>query len=171
LLAVAGYLFLRRRASLYFPLFLAFGIAVLVKVALVVHEYFPSQYFKYILILALIAVVARLLIHFIRTVAFPKTDWLLRQYREAYERFLCPVCEYPIRTGPRKFLYWTRRTVHKILPHGEGGKEEKYTCPDCGTTLFEPCPACQNIRHALLVHCEHCGAAKEVAAVTSSSGK
>ncbi|MEI8375034.1 MAG: hypothetical protein WCJ35_19590 [Planctomycetota bacterium] len=163
LLLVAGYLVMAQRSSIYFPLFLAVGGATLAKVALVVHEYFPTRYFKYVLILALLAVVARLIIYLIRIIAFPKIEWLIRQYREAYERFLCPICEYPIRTGPRKFLYWTRRTVHKILPQGDiTGAEETYTCPSCGTFVFEVCPSCQKIRHSLLAHCEHCGAKKDV---------
>jgi predicted RNA-binding Zn-ribbon protein involved in translation (DUF1610 family) len=163
LLLVAGGLLLRLRGSVYLPLFLAFGGATLLKVALVVHEYFPTRYFKYVLILVLLAVVARLLVYLIRIIVFPKLDWLLRQYREAYERFLCPVCEYPIRTGPRKFLYWTRRTVHKVLPPAEAeGKSEPYTCPSCGTPLFEECPACHNVRHSLLGHCAHCGTEKEL---------
>jgi len=161
LLLVAGYLVIRKRASVYFSLFLAFGGATLLKVALVVHEYFPSRYFKYVLMLALLAVVVRLLVHLIRVVAFPKIDWLVKQYREAYERFLCPVCEYPIRIGPRRFLYWTRRTVHKVLPQGDAPSQaEPYTCPSCGTRLFEECPTCRKIRHSLLGHCVHCGAEK-----------
>ena len=163
LLFVAGYMLIGRRGSLYFPLFLAFAGATLLKVGLVIHEYFPSRYFKYVLILALLAVVARLLIYLIRADAFPKFAWLMRQYREAYERFLCPMCEYPIRTGPRKFLYWTRRTVHKVLPQGDAGDgSEAYTCPSCGTVLFEECPACRKTRHSLLGHCQHCGATKEI---------
>jgi hypothetical protein len=163
LLLIAGYFLLKKRGSIYYPLFLAFGGAMLVKVALVIHEYFPTQYTKYVLIVLLLAVVGRILVHFIKIVAFPKMDWMLRQYREAYERFLCPVCEYPIRTGPRKFLYWTRRTVNKILPQGDFvGKDEPYTCPSCGTMLYEPCPSCQKIRHSLMEHCQHCGAKKDV---------
>jgi len=151
---------MRRRGGIYGPLFFAVAGATLVKVALVVHEYFPSRYFKYILILVLLVVVARLLVQLIRTIAFPKVEWLERQYREAYERFLCPICEYPIRTGPRKYLFWTRRTVHKILPpSGAAEAESPYTCPCCGTAVFENCSACGKVRHALLAHCEHCGAA------------
>jgi len=163
LLLAAGFLLIRKRGSIYFPLFLAFGGATLVKVALVLHEYFPSKYSKYMLIAVLLAVVVRILVYFIKVVAFPKMDWLARQYREAYERFLCPICDYPIRTGPRRFLYWTRRTVHKILPHGDStANDEPYTCPACGTVLFEVCPSCQKVRHSLLTHCEHCGASKEM---------
>jgi hypothetical protein len=164
---VAGLLLLGKRRSVYFPLFLAFGGAALLKVALVVHEYFPSRYAKYILMAVLLAVVGRFLVHLIGAVAFPKIEWLRRQYREAYERFLCGVCEYPIRTGPRKFLYWTRRTVHKVLPRGDSSSEaEPYTCPSCGTRLFEECPSCHRIRHSLLGHCEHCGTEKDVMAET-----
>lgn len=163
ILIVAAVVILKKRASIYFPLLLAFGVATLIKVALVVHEYFPTEYFKYILIVALLLVVARLLIHFIRTIAFPKAQWLVRQYREAYERFLCPVCEYPIRIGPRRFLFWTRRTVNKIVvPTERGDQEEAYTCPSCGSGLFEECPSCHKIRHALLPHCVHCGGQKKI---------
>jgi len=164
ILAIAATVILKKRSSIYFPLFLAFGAATLVKVALVVHEYFPSKYFKYILIGGLLLVVARLLVHFIRIIAFPKTQWLVKQYREAYERFLCPVCEYPIRTGPRRFLFWTRRTVSKMaVSTDRGDQEEKYTCPSCGSVLLEECSSCHKVRHALLPHCAHCGAAKDIA--------
>ncbi len=164
ILAIAAVVIIKKRSSIYFPLFLAFGVATLLKVTLVVHEYFPSRYFKYILIGSLLLAVARLLIHFIRTIAFPKTAWLVKQYREAYERFLCPVCEYPIRTGPRRFLFWTRRTVNKMVVPGvaRDGQDEVYTCPSCGSPLFEECQACHQVRHALLPNCSHCGATKDV---------
>ena len=163
ILAVAATVIIRKRSSIYFPLFLAFGAATLIRVTLVVHEYFPTKYFKYLFIGALLLVVARLLIHFIRTIAFPKTQWLVKQYREAYERFLCPVCEYPIRTGPRRFLFWTRRTVNKlVVPTDRADNEETYTCPSCGNGLFEECPACHKVRHTMLPHCTHCGAEKEI---------
>jgi hypothetical protein len=163
ILVLAAGVIIKKRSSIYFPLFLAFGAATLLKVALVVHEYFPSKHFKYILIGGLLIVVARLLIYFIRTIAFPKAQWLIKQYREAYERFLCPVCEYPIRIGPRRFLFWTRRTVNKIVVPGDHGiPEETYTCPSCGCNLFEECPSCHKVRHAMLPNCSHCGAEKEV---------
>jgi len=163
ILAAAAGVIIKKRSSVYFPLFLAFGAATLIKVTLVVHEYFPSKYFKYILIGGLLVVVVRLLIHFIRTIAFPKTTWLVKQYREAYERFLCPVCEYPIRIGPRRYLFWTRRTVNKIVVPGDHGlQEEPYTCPSCGSPLFEECPSCHKVRHAMLPNCSHCGAEKEI---------
>ncbi|MHB8971579.1 MAG: right-handed parallel beta-helix repeat-containing protein [Pirellulaceae bacterium] len=75
--------------------------------AVVIHEY--------ILILSLLLAVGGLLVYFIRSIAFPKVQWLAKQYREAYKRFLCPVCAYPIRTGPRRFLFWTRRTRNRTM--------------------------------------------------------
>lgn len=163
ILLVAAVVIIKQRSSIYFPLFLAFGAATLIKVALVVHKYFPSKYFKYILIGSLLIAVARLLIYFIRAIAFPKTQWLVKQYREAYERFLCPVCEYPIRIGPRRFLFWTRRTVNKIVVPGDcRDQEETYSCPSCGSNLFEECPTCHKVRHAMLPNCSHCGAEKAI---------
>lgn len=164
LLAAGAFLTVKQRGSIYFPLFLGYGAAVLLKVSLVIHKYFPSRYFKYILVIGLLIAVVRLLVYFIRVVAFPKAVVLTKQYREAYERFLCPVCEYPIRTGPRKFLFWTRRTVNNIVLPKETHEERPYSCPACGTVLFEECPECHGIRHALLPHCEHCSAEKEIAA-------
>ena len=159
ILAVAAVAIVRKRSSLYFPLFLAFGVATLVKVTLVMHEYFPTRYFKYILIVALLIAVAGLLIYFLRSIAFPKATWLARQYREAYERFLCPVCEYPIRTGPRRFLFWTRRSITKLpVACDPTVQEELYVCPACGSPLYTECQACHKVRHALLPHCAHCGA-------------
>jgi len=163
LLAAAGVLLVRQRGSIYFPVYLAVGAAALVKVGLVVHEYFPSRYFKYILIVGLLLVVGRILISLIRLIAHPKASWLLRQYREAYERFLCPACEYPIRTGPRRYLFWTRRTVNKVVASGGAPEpEECYTCPACGTRVFEPCSACGKVRHSLMPNCMHCGASKAI---------
>ncbi len=164
LLAVASFFILRKRKGLYFPIYLAFGIATLLKVGLVLHEYFPGRYFKYILIGALLLVVTKLLIYFIRLVAFPKMQALLRQYRDAYEKFLCPICEYPIRTGPRRFLYWTRRSLAKSIVHTHPGdqQEEIYTCPHCGQALYEECPVCHKVRAALLPFCSHCGTQKNL---------
>ena len=162
LLIAAGFLVIRRNHSVYFPVFLAFGMATLFKAYWVVNKYFPAQYVKYILILTLLAGVGKVLVHAIGIVAFPGKKWLQKQYREAYERFLCPICEYPIRTGPRRFLYWTRRTVHKTIPHsGDPEAEQTYTCPSCGTRLFEECSSCQHVRHSLLTHCSSCGEEKQ----------
>ena len=159
---VALFLFLKWRRSLYAPLINAVGAAVLVRIGLVMHEYFPTRYFKYVLILVSLAVVAWILIHLLRAVAFPKRDWLLKRYREAYERFACPVCDYPIRRGPLRFLTRRRRLETPIV--SADMPDEPYVCPSCGTRLFEECEVCHATRHALLPACEKCGAEKPVTA-------
>src|SRR5262249_31415161 len=93
LMVAAAWLFLKKRGGLYAPLIYAFGIALLIKVAEVMHQYFPSRYFKYILILACLAAVVRILVYLLKMIAYPKKDWLLKQYREAYEAFFCPICD------------------------------------------------------------------------------
>lgn len=170
LLVVAAWLFLKKRGGLYAPLIYAFGIALLAKIALVMHEYFPTVYFKYVLILACLAAVVRILIYLLKMIAFPKRDWLLKQYREAYEAFFCPICNYPIRRGPLKYMYWSRRSIRKlrIPPAAPTEAEEAYTCPMCATRLFEECPSCHGVRHSLLPACDKCGAEKG-AAVSSTS--
>lgn len=169
LLFAGVFVFLRKRGGLYTPLVYAFGLAVLTKVILVIHQHFPTRYFKYLLLVASLAVVARVLVYLLRMVAHPKTDWLLKQYREAYERFLCPVCGFPIRRGPMRYFFWTRRTVKKlpVLPEAAGAVDEPYTCPSCGTRLFEECVACHATRHALLPCCSRCGVEKPISAESS----
>lgn len=160
LLLVASYLVVKKRGTGYAPIFYAFGGAVLVKVGQVVHAYFEPRVFNYILILVLIGVVFRILQLLIKAMVAPGKASLTKQYREAYERFLCPVCEHPIRRGPLKFRFWTRRTAKKLVPvPGETrtDADEEYTCPSCGTSLFGECASCHRTRQTLLPYCEHCG--------------
>ncbi len=160
LLAFAVWLFVKKRGGLYAPMIYGFGLAVLVKVGMVMHEHFPRRYFKYILTVAALLLAARVLVYLLRLRAFPKPDWLLKQRREAYERFRCPVCGYPIRRGPLKFIRWSRRNLRRIQPASDPSDrtDEPYICPVCATSLFEECPACKGIRHSLLPACTHCGA-------------
>jgi predicted RNA-binding Zn-ribbon protein involved in translation (DUF1610 family) len=100
-------------------------------------------------------------------IAFPKRDWLLKQYREAYESFLCPICAYPIRRGPLKYMAWTRRSIRKVSLRASaadtGDDAGPYTCPMCATGLFEKCASCSAIRHSLLPACDQCGARVDAA--------
>lgn len=161
LVIVGVVLFLKGRGGTYAPLVHAYGAAVLVRVGLVMHEYFPARYFKYVLILVSITVVARILVHLLRSAAHPKREQLLKRYREAYERFACPVCDYPIRRGPLRYLSWTPRSLRKLaVPPEAAAADEPYACPSCGTRLFEECANCHATRHALLPACEKCGAEK-----------
>ena len=162
---VAIWLFIKHRAGLYAPLVYAFGIAVLAKLVFVLNDYFPLEYFKYLWMMLAIGAVCWILVSLLKRMARPAQDWLLKQYREAYESFFCPICEYPIRRGPLKYLSWTRRSIRRLqhtatLP---AGPDEAYTCPHCATALFEECPTCHGIRHSLLPACEHCGTVKSLA--------
>ena len=157
------YCLVRYRKSAFFRILLALGVAAFFQIGFLMFEYFPREYFNYILIGSLIAMVIWLLIYVVRSVSRPTLERILKQNRESYERFLCVNCEFPIRTGPRTFLYWTRRTVHKVLPKMEGAEDEKtYQCPYCGTSLYETCSACGKVRHAQLEFCRHCGDKKEI---------
>jgi hypothetical protein len=172
LLALAVWLFLKKRTGLYAPLIHGFGLALLVRVLWVMHEHFPRRYFKYILILVALALVGGILVYLLRVLAFPRLDWLLKQYREAYEHFLCPVCGYPIRRGALRYLFWTRRSLKRLaVPISAGAlPDEPYVCPVCSTRLFEPCERCKAIRHSLLPACDHCGAEKDLRSADRTEG-
>jgi len=167
LLVISALLLNRLRKSIYFPLILAFSIAVGVKVLIVMHEYFPARAFKYILIITFLLGVTRVLLNVIRSIAVPGLEILLKQYREAYEVFLCPICSFPIRRGPLKYLYWTRRSIKKLkgVPALPPEPEGAYCCPACSTRLYEECEACHQTRHSLLPTCEHCGTTRNLPAM------
>ena len=162
---VCTVLLVRKRRSIYRLIYFSASVAIYIKTALVIHDNFPSRHFKYILTISMLALVGWGFAWLIRRLVKPRIDTLLKQYRQAYERFLCPVCEYPIRTGPRKYLYWTRRTVHKtaLAPdQGNQDADEPYNCPACGTSLFEKCDSCGKLCHSLLPNCQHCGNRKTI---------
>jgi len=163
LMAVALVLFIKKRSGSYTLPVYAFGLAVLAEVILVVHEHFHTGYFIYVLLLAAIAVVVRAIVYLVKVMRSPSAAWRLARYRQAYATFTCPICGFPIRRGPMKFMVWTRRSLKEppaptTLP--EARADEPYTCPACGTRLFEECAACHAVRHALLPACERCGAAQ-----------
>lgn len=162
LLLLGGWLFARFRGDAFAPMAYAFGLAVLLKAFFVMHEYFPAEVFRYILILSALAVIGWLLTKLLLHVARPSHTARLKQYREAYETFLCPVCQYPIRRGPLRFMSWTHRSLRRASKPLPGASDEPYTCPSCATALFEKCPTCGSTRHSLLPACEHCGTAKDV---------
>ena len=161
LLVVAAWLYVKKRNGTYWAIVYAFGLSVLLKSLQVMHEYFPREYFKYVLILAILVAAMRILIYLLRSVAHPKQDWLVKQYREAYEAFLCPICTHPIRRGPLKYMSWTRRSIRRVVQPLDAAMvsvdDEVYTCPACSTQLYRACANCGNIRHALLPACEVCG--------------
>jgi Skp family chaperone for outer membrane proteins/predicted RNA-binding Zn-ribbon protein involved in translation (DUF1610 family) len=159
----------RRRGGTFAPIFYAAFVAVFVKVFLVIHEHFPTEYFKYIALGVAIGIVLGLLTYLLRMVVRPSKVWLVRQYREAYDKGLCPICSKPIRTGPLRYIGWVRRRQEvSFQPGGQMDKYEVYICPSCGTRLYEECPGCRKVRHSLLPFCENCGNIKELSAETTA---
>ena len=155
-----AFLFMKYRSGAYWPLVWSGFIAAFIKVALVAHEYFPSEYFKYIALGVIIVIVLRLLIYLIRLIVAPKKDLLIKQYQQFYDKHRCPVCTKPIKSGPLRYAGWKKKTM-VVAPQGtEIDKQQVYNCPSCGTNLYDKCDKCDNIRHTLLPYCEHCGAEK-----------
>lgn len=163
LLVLAGLLFARLRNSPYAPMVYALGAAVLVRAFFVMHEYFPAEYFRYILIATALAVIGWILWRLLRMVARPGGLARQKQIREAYEAFVCPGCRFPIRRGPLRFMAWTPRSLRRVSRPLVGATDEPYACPSCGLQLFAACPVCKGTRHALLQACEHCGAEEKPA--------
>jgi len=158
----AAWFFMTKRTGPYWPIVYAAFVSAFIKVAQVSFAYFPHKYFKYVAIMVLIGMVLSILVWLIRRLIAPKKDWLMKQYQQAYDKWICPICSKPIRTGP---LRWVAGARHKALIAGgqvaESAKLAPYTCPACGTALFDKCGACKDIRHTLLPYCEHCGTQKD----------
>lgn len=158
---VAAFFFLKFRTSAYWPLVWAAFLAAFLKMAMVAHEYFPSKYFKYIALLALIGIVVRFLVYLIKMIVAPKKELLIRQYQQHYDKCICPVCSKPIRTGPLRFIGGLHKKARVLAGQAvQADPQESYTCPSCGTNLYGKCDQCGNIRHSLLPYCEHCGVEK-----------
>ncbi len=168
ILFAAAWLLLRKRGTSYAPLIWAVFIAAFLNTGRILYDCFPRAYFKYVAIGAAILIVLTLLIHLIRMIAAPRKDWLLKQYKEAYNRRVCPVCAFPFQ-GARARPVLPRLRRRAILMPAENTEDEgkPYTCPSCGEALFAACARCGKVRHALLPFCEHCGVEKEVAGTSA----
>jgi len=159
------WLLVYKRKSDFAPLVFAAFVATFVQTGMIMQQYFPAEFFHYILIGVAIFVVIIILRHLIQLASSPQKDWLLKQYKEAYRKWLCPVCNFPIRRGLRKEFDWSSRKFQVAIPiwqKEEETSEEPYTCPSCGQTLYEKCEDCQHIRHSLLPFCEACSGHKEM---------
>lgn len=158
---IAAWFFIKKRSGIYWPIVYAAFIAVFIRISLVVHEYFPRKYFKYIALLVIIGIVLKLLVYLIKRIISPQKDLLVKQYQEAYDKGLCPICGKPIRIGPLRYAVGPRRRGLVLAGQGaETLKQQVYTCPSCGSQLYEKCDKCSDIRHSLLPFCEHCGVEK-----------
>jgi hypothetical protein len=127
----------KKRESIYRPILKALLLASFIWVVVVMHEHFDFAYFKYIALTAAVLIVLTFLVRMLQSSARPRPDLLLKQRREAYHRNNCPECAYPFPAD-----------------HGDA-----FTCPACGTGLFEACGSCGSSRHELLPFCIHCGGA------------
>lgn len=157
---LAAWLFLKKRSGAFAPLVYATGLAVLYRLIVVIHDYFPSRYYKYIFLVTAIAVVLKILLSLIRSAVAPHARVLIKRYREAYDRSQCPFCAYPILRGSAEDVHAAKRVGGKKLAitlKPARGDAQPYTCPACSQTLFEACGACGKVRHALLPSCMHCG--------------
>lgn len=154
----------RRRKHMYSKILAALAAASFVRMVQVAHRFFPAFYFKYLALFALIVASVCLVVYLVRQIAQPRKDLVMKKFKEGYERFVCPVCEFPMRFGPIRFGTFKRgRTFTGVAPSmGECFVEEAYTCPSCGTSLFEECASCGQIRHSLLEYCNHCGTEVDV---------
>lgn len=160
LILAIGILLLRRYYLSSYAILLKTADAVIcIKILMTIHDFFPSEYFKYLLILSLISVIVYLMIKLIKSIKSPKLDMLMKQYKEAYDQFFCPICEFPIHMGPRRYLHWTRRSnINLRLPKNSEHQDfEIYHCPACSTELFNQCTSCHKVKHTLLKSCSHCG--------------
>jgi len=161
-LALAAWLFLEKRSGPFAPLVYATGFAVLWRLVWVIHEHFPTRYYKYIFLVAALAAVLQILLVLIRAAVRPAQSVLLKRYREGYRKGQCPVCAYPIFRGAAQLAHLARQGARggKIALSVAPGIEEDgpYVCPSCGERLFETCASCSKTRHALLPNCQHCGA-------------
>jgi predicted RNA-binding Zn-ribbon protein involved in translation (DUF1610 family)/Tfp pilus assembly protein PilO len=156
-LLISAWLALKFRKSPYRSLIFAAFIASFWKTVVVMHNYFPSQYFRYILVAAAIAITAAIMYIIIRQAIKPRLDWLLKQYRSAYNAGRCPVCSEPIHRGPLKDIPQGQTKTRLNINIPADTRQEPYCCPSCGTTLFEKCKKCSNIRKSLMPYCQNCG--------------
>lgn len=155
---VFSVVFMKYRTSSYCPLVWAAFISSFIKIAVVVHKYFPQPYFKYITILLVIAIVLRLLFYMIKMVIAPKKDLLIKQCQQSYDKCLCPVCSKPIRTGPLQYVGGlSKKTLLQVSSSADISDQQPYSCPSCGSKLYHKCQSCGNVRHSLLPYCQHCG--------------
>lgn len=160
---IAFWFFVKKKTSAYAPMVYAGFISAFIKIAQVAHEHFPTKYFKYIAILVVMSIVTKILVSLLKKVASPKKDWLIKQYQESYDKYICPVCRKPMKIGPLRYTTSQKSSLLAAQKNMTG--QEPYTCPSCGTSLFQQCDKCSNVCHSLLPFCEHCGHEKSIDSV------
>lgn len=150
------------------PIYLSFLVATFWTLGYEMFEQFPAEYFKYIAIVTAIGIVIAFLAWIIRKSTSPSPSLVLARNRAAYMESVCPVCAFKLsRTPIQGTPAAKRRGRAPQEPAGPLAPEGRvdFSCPSCGTGLFEACGECSAPRHSLLPFCEGCGAESDGALV------
>lgn len=156
ILLIAAFLLFKKRTGTYGPLLYAVLLASLLKTTIVMYDYFPEEYFKYIALVVIIGVILLFLVYLLKNIASPKKSSLLKQYQQSYDKGICPICSKPIRFGPTEHLPFKKAKIAFLPCSDQVQKDVPYTCPSCGTGLYEKCGRCDKVKHSLLPYCKHC---------------
>jgi hypothetical protein len=144
----------RSRGKRFLALWIAALVATFFHVTLVMHEYFPSDLFKYIAITAGILIVLAFLISVLKRQVVRKPAEVSRKpVAVAYSAGRCPRCSFPFQLRLREDARPRAGAKDSSV-----ADREAYTCPSCGTGLFGACGTCGTNRHTLLPYCGSCGA-------------
>ncbi len=154
------------------PIHLSFLVATFWTLGYEMFEQFPAEYFKYIAILTAIGITLAFLAWIIRKATSPSPSLVLARNRAAYMESVCPICAFqlsrtPIEASP-PVKRRRRATQEPAGPLAPAGRVD-FSCPSCGTGLFEACGECSGSRHSLLPFCEGCGAEAPEALVSPST--
>jgi predicted RNA-binding Zn-ribbon protein involved in translation (DUF1610 family) len=153
------------------PIYQSFLVATFWTLGYEMFEQFPALYFKYIAILTAIGITIAFLAWIIRKSTSPSPSLVLARNRAAYMESVCPVCAFKLSRTPIQGAPAVKRRgqapqepAGPLVPEGR----VDFSCPSCGTGVFEACGECSGSRHSLLPFCEGCGAESPEALVLPS---